>query len=91
MIKYTGGSGNTREQAIKITGAEDGVEGIGAEYEFLRLLSNQLGQEVKMVRQSLHHHGDKSYDMMVLQFEDGNSEEIWFDITDFYGNYPVEE
>lgn len=89
MAEYQGGDGKTKETAIKIIGAENGNKGIEAEYEYLRLFAEYLEEEIKIVRQTLEHDGDKSYDIFLLQFEDGEERELWFDITDFYGNYSI--
>ncbi|MBP7543429.1 MAG: hypothetical protein KA747_07470 [Ignavibacteriaceae bacterium] len=89
MLEYKGGDGQTKETAIKISGVENGNKGIEAEYNYLRLFSEYLEEEIKIVRQTLEHDGDKSYDLFLLQFEDGEQRDLWFDITDFYGNYSI--
>lgn len=89
MLEYQGGDGQTKETAIKIVGAENGNQGIEAEYEYIRLFSEYLEEEIKLVRQGLEHDDDKSYDIFLLRFEDGEERELWFDITDFYGNYSI--
>ncbi|MBK6680710.1 MAG: hypothetical protein IPG53_12095 [Ignavibacteriales bacterium] len=89
MLKIQGGDGQTKETAIKIVGAENGFQGIEAEYKYLKLFAEYLEEEIKVVSQTLDHDEDKSYDIFLLQFEDGEERELWFDITDFYGNYPI--
>jgi hypothetical protein len=89
MLKIEGGDGRSVETAFKIVGAQDGFEGIAAEYDYIRLCAEYLEEEIKIVSQSLHHIDDKSYDIFLIQFEDGEEREMWFDITDYYGNYPI--
>ncbi|GAB1443174.1 hypothetical protein MASR2M39_20130 [Ignavibacteriales bacterium] len=91
MLKIEGGDGRTKESAIKIVGVEDGFKGIAAEYDYINLCAEYLEEEIKIVQQSLDHIEDKSYDIFLIRFEDGEEREMWFDITDYYGNYPISE
>ncbi len=87
MVSFKGGGGTSQEEAIIIEGTEDTAEGVGAEYYYIDRLKDVTGQEIKLLRQSLLHDGDKSYDIMELEFEDGTTTELWFDITGFYGKF----
>lgn len=80
-IRFEGGDGSSADSAVIIRGAEDSMEGISAEYEW-------LGREypgATMVQQSLRHEGDRMYDVLQIETQDGASQEIWFDISDFFG------
>ena len=77
------------EEAIIIDGAEDTPEGVSAEYMFIDMIRELRGEEVTLKRQSLVHDGDKSYDRMEIEFEDGKTAEIWFDISGFYGKFDL--
>jgi hypothetical protein len=70
-IKHSGGPGTDKQNAIKIIGARNNMEGVAAEHKLIG----------KYLRQELIRDGDMSYDRIVLQ--DGSV--VWFDITDFYG------
>ncbi len=87
MISYKGGSGVSIEEAIIIDGAEDTFEGVSAEYNFIDMIRELRGEDVKLIGQSLHHDGGKSYDKMEIEFENGKTAVIWFDITGFFGKF----
>lgn len=87
MVSFKGGGGAYQEEAIIIEGAEDTFEGVSAEYYYIDRLKDVTGQDIKLLRQSLIHDDDKSYDIMELEFEDGTTTELWFDITGFYGKF----
>ncbi len=80
-IRYEGGDGRGAESAIVICGAADSMQGISAEYEWLE--REYPGANMKM--QSLRHEGDRIYDVLEFETEDGASRELWFDITEVFG------
>jgi hypothetical protein len=80
MIRYKGGNGSTKEQAIIILGAESELEGVDAEYEFIQRLYNDFELE----SQTFIGEEDKKYDLLTIKLSDGSKKELWFDITDFY-------
>jgi len=79
MIRYINGDGTSLQEAIKIVGAKNEQEGIDAEYSIIEKLN------CTVLGQTLIHEGDFSYDKLDLEDKDGNTMEIWFDITEFYG------
>lgn len=80
-IKYEGGDGRSMDSAIIIRGAADSADGITSEYRWLA--ENYPG--ATMVTQSLRQDGGRMYDVLEIETEDGASQEIWFDISDFFG------
>jgi len=81
MIQYKGEDGSSKEKAIIILDVEKEFEGVDIEYEYLE---NKYG-EVEIESQTYIGDEDKSYDVLNIKLADGSKEEIWFDITDFYG------
>jgi hypothetical protein len=83
-------TGETLKEAIEIINTADTTEGIAAEYTYLRLKSQSLGIVYSMVEQQHIPHGDKNYDKLTIQLEDGSKEHYYFDITSFYGKFTGE-
>jgi hypothetical protein len=83
-------NGETQKEAIEIINTADTTEGIAAEYTYLRLKSQSLGIVYSMVEQQHIPHGDKHYDKLTIQLEDGSKEHYYFDITSFYGKFTGE-
>jgi hypothetical protein len=85
MIKYKGGNGSIKEEAVIILGASNEVEGVDAEYVWIE---NKFGEEIvqwELVDQELFDEGNRQYDILKIKFENGNVREFWFEITAFYG------
>lgn len=80
-ISYEGGDGHSAESAVIVRGAEDSMEGISAEYKWLE--REHPGATLRM--QSLREQGGRMYDVLEIETSDGASQEIWFDISDFFG------
>jgi hypothetical protein len=57
--------------------------GVPAEYAWVR----QRFPNSKVIGQALMHKGKKSYDMLTVQKADGGTEEVYFDITRFFGKW----
>jgi hypothetical protein len=74
--------GSSFEKAIVIDKNNES-EGIGEEYKWLR--ENYPGY--KMIRQSLSHKGDKSYDILEIETKEGEKKQVYFDITKFFGKF----
>jgi len=81
MIKYKGGNGSSKEQAIIILGADNEFEGVDAECDYLE---SKYGEH-EIESQVFIGEADKKYDVLNIKFSDENKKELWFDITDFYG------
>jgi hypothetical protein len=79
------GEGTSIEKPIVIKGAPDNMVGVALEYAILR----GLYPTAKMTNQQLIKQGGRSYDLMVLQLQDGRTIRVFFDITDFFGKMPM--
>lgn len=81
-ITFSGGDGSTAATAIIIEGAAGSSDGVASEYDWIA--KNRPGAEV--LGQALVQDGDKVYDLLTLRV-DGREEELYFDITGFFGNF----
>jgi hypothetical protein len=81
-ITYAGGDGRTVDTAVVIEGAAGSSDGVPSEYAWIE--ANRPGAEV--LGQALIQNGDKVYDLLTLRV-DGREEELYFDITGFFGNF----
>ena len=83
MVKYIENSGKSFEDAIVITGAGHNFEGQGAEYRYLEQKYGPRGKDW-VVEQFLIAKDGKFYDILELNFMDGDRKTVFFDISDFY-------
>jgi|GEM_PF-6453746 len=79
------GEGTSIEKPIVIKGAPDNMAGVALERGILR----GLYPTARVVDQQLIQQGGRSYDLMVLQFQDGRELRVFFDVTDFLGRMPL--
>ena len=87
MIRYTQGDGTSKSTAIKIVGAKNDWDGVGAEYYLIRRIFQIIDKKWELLSQELIHENNRSFDRLVLRDEDGKISDIWFDITDFWGKW----
>ncbi len=85
MIQIKGGNGSSKEQAIIILGADSEIEGVDAEFLWLEEKYGEENIEWEMIDQTLLEYGDKQFDVLKIKFRNGDLEEFYFDITDYYG------
>ena len=81
MIQYKGGGGSSEQEAVIILGAENELEGVDAEYEYIQSLYTNF----ELDSQTFLEKRNKKYDILTIKLPGGNKKDIWFDITDFYG------
>jgi hypothetical protein len=81
-ITYGGGPGDTAATAIVILGAQGSSDGVQAEYDWLA--QNRDGAQV--LEQALLSEGDRMFDMLTIRWQ-GREEQVFFDITDFFGRF----
>ena len=81
-ITFSGGDGSTAANAIIIEGAAGSSDGVASEYDWIA--RNRPGAEV--LGQALVQDGDRIYDLLTLRV-DGREEDLYFDITGFFGNF----
>jgi len=85
-IKFTGGDGSSKENAIKIDGAKSGSEGIPAEYIYISKKHGNRDVDWKLQGQSLLGDKGKSYDFVEIEIQESKTiVGYYFDITDFFG------
>jgi len=80
-------NGGSINEAIIISNASNPIEGVQKEYEYIESKYGICGENWDMKMQSLVHEEDKYYDKMDLEFKDGTTKTIYFDITKFYRNW----
>ena len=87
MITMTGGPGISLRTAFKIHGAADNLEGIHYEYEFMNRCFSIINKKWRLFEQCLYHIGEKSFDRLIVQDEDGKVSSCYFNITEFFGKW----
>jgi len=86
-MKLDGGKGGTKEDAIIIKDVKNDFEGIGIEYEYLRNIYGAQNVDWTLQGQALiqDEKTEKCYDLMTVKLKSGEVNEVWFDLSDFYG------
>ena len=84
-ISFKGGPGDTPETAVVISGAPNSRIGIDAEYYFLEKIFGRPNVDWKLKRQSVLHVKGKVFDRMELELKGGAKQDVYFDITEFFG------
>jgi len=84
-ITFKGGPGDTMETAVLISGATNSIEGIAAEYEYLRQKFGRENRDWNLRRQSVFQQKGKFYDRLELDLKDGSRKTVFFDISEFFG------
>ena len=84
-ITFSGGPGDTPETAVVISGALNSIQGIAAEYDYLRQKFGRQNVAWNLIRQGILQQGDKVYDRMDLDLKDGGRKTVFFDISEFFG------
>jgi hypothetical protein len=79
-VQIAGGNGASCENAIKILAPSERI-GVQAEYNWLR--DHRDGY--KVVKQALQQCSDRPTDHMTIVMPDGRQEDVYFDISDFFG------
>jgi len=84
-ISFKDGPGDTPESAVVISGAPNSMEGIQAEYYYLKKKFGAQNVAWKLKRQGLLRQKGKVYDRMDLELQDGSQKTVFFDISEFFG------
>jgi hypothetical protein len=74
--------GNSYENAIVIKETNESA-GVAAEYSWIQ--SNIPGAKPKL--QSLQSHGGKPYDVIQVELGNGESRNVYFDISNYFGKF----
>ncbi len=83
---YTGGNGETIENAVIINTATS-LQGITAEYDFVASKCGQKDADWTLESQMVLRSGNKNYDLINVQLKNGDEKSFYFDITQFYGKF----
>ena len=84
---YSGGSGETMEDAIVIN-ARNTPAGVAAEYRYVSDRYGRLDADWTLVLQALQMPEDgRVYDVLRARLKNGEVKEFYFDITSFYGSF----
>ncbi len=84
MILLKGGQGYTIDDAIKVIGAKNSIEGVTAEYNYLEQRFGQKDRDWKLISQSLVSKDKIFYDKLTISCENKKTCDIFFDITGFF-------
>lgn len=87
MYEIISGDGLSKETAFVLT-ASDHMEGIKAEYEILDLIFLDTADEWIRKDHELIKEDGLVYDRFELEDIEGDTYEIGFNITDYFGKYP---
>jgi hypothetical protein len=83
-IIFAGGSGDSREAAIVIKNAANHRAGVDAEYLYLEKRFGERDIHWRLVMQALLK-GEKPIDWLKVELRDGTRQDIYFDISEFFG------
>ena len=88
MVSYSGGTGSSFEDAIKIVGAESTREGIQAEYGYIVSVLHIAKERWKGKSQKLCQFEENEYDVITVVIDGKKEHVFYFNITDFFGLPP---
>ena len=83
-IRFEGGSGDSRADAIIIKNEANHRAGVDAEYLYLQERFGERDIHWKLVMQALLK-GEKPVDWLKIELTDGTTKNIYFDISEFFG------
>jgi hypothetical protein len=86
-ITFKGGTGDTPETAVLISGARNCLEGIAAEYDYLRQKFGRQNVDWNLKCQKVLQQKGKFYDRLELDLKDGSRKTVFFDISEFFGKF----
>jgi hypothetical protein len=87
MITYTKGNGTSKRSAIKIIGGHGEFDGIDSEYKLVSLIFKIIKKDWTLLQQELYLEGDRAYDRLIIEDEDGKVSDIFFDISAIFGRF----
>ena len=67
--------------------ADPEVEGVDKEYRWNSEHYGPEGEAWRTMYQAFHEKNMRQYDRLHIELEDGTEEDVYFDITDFYGKW----
>jgi hypothetical protein len=91
-VKFEGGAGGSREDAVVIQGALDLKEGVRAEYDFISDKYGKKGKDWKVKSQTQIREDGKIYDMIEMEIiANQETHYYYFDISNCSWSVPIEE
>lgn len=88
FVKYLGGDGSTKENAIVIQNAKNEYNGVSAEMQYISRKNGERNKAWSKVSQTLLTDRDKYYDLIeIVIIKSGEKKSYYFDITEFYGRF----
>lgn len=86
-IYFEGGNGTSKKDAVIIRGADNSMEGVPAEYYYIKYVQKKKGIGYQINRQVLLLDSIKVYDRIDITQTKGGKRSYYFDITEFYGKF----
>jgi len=88
MIKFSGGNGETIDNAVKIVGANDTLEGIQAEKRYIsKALLRVQNVDWEMKGQKLMKKNGRYFDRLAVIVDNHQEKQFYFDISDFFAKH----
>jgi len=84
MILLKGGQGYTIDDSIEVIGAQNSLEGVAAEYDYLSQRFGKRNEDWTLVSQALVMQDERFFDKLSLSLKNNESVDIFFDITGFF-------
>jgi hypothetical protein len=83
-VQYSGGNGDSHEEAIIITGVKKQSDGLDAEYRYISTKYGVKNQDWHIVGQTIFHEKSKTYDVIEITLKSTSDRRIYyFDVTAF--------
>jgi hypothetical protein len=84
-VRYSGGKGDSPEDAVVITGVSKQTEGVVAEYDYISSLHGEKNKSWSLYEQTILKEEDKVFDVITINLIDLNGEQriYYFDVTSF--------
>ena len=84
-ITYQGGPGDTMKTAVVIKGAANSIDGIAAEYHYLKKKYGRENQDWQLIRKTTFQKEDNYFDRLEIELKNHSKKTIFFNITEFFG------
>jgi hypothetical protein len=89
MIKYSGNSGASMNDAVVITGARTHYESIMAEHEYIRRKCVKPGMTFTIEEQNALNSGVRHYDVVRIKLSNLTMMTVFFDVTELYDKFVI--
>ena len=83
-VSFTGGTGESFREAVKINGARNQTDGVAAEYYYISNIHGARGSDWYLVGQTVVREKNKIVDVVEIQLSSASDRRIYyFDVSDF--------